>query len=406
MPTQLDADLWNMEKAVMLISPENKELAESVRERHKRELDFTLEADHLRECASNLRAHGVEPHLVRIPRVRNETGLCSTNILVMEYIPGIPLSKILVEEQDRLARALGKSSAAELQKHLTQQLSKVQGGGQDDGGTTTRRKGPRPFLTNPTVQTVLQKTAPVWTRLFRAYASVRDGVDKFGSSLRRAVNPSMWTTTSDDDGETRRHCHRGQKINLSRVLRTLVHVHGLQMLMDGVYNVDPHPGNILVMPDGRLGLLDYGMIGRFSEAERENAVDTILALANGKVHETASIYTLAGYKAKVRAVSGVLRDAAVLHRLATFHWDRMDLSPVTWESTGETQDILHVLNGVIEPSVPRWIEDGRRVGALMMGPHIQSGRSFSLAQSWKGIAVVAKSTAETSQLQHHCNHGD
>ena len=39
-------------------------------------------------------------------------------------------------------------------------------------------------------------------------------------------------------------------------------VHGTQMLLDGVYNADPHPGNIIVLADGRLGLIDYGMVGR------------------------------------------------------------------------------------------------------------------------------------------------
>eukprot|EP00977_Amphora_coffeiformis_P017989 scaffold6066_cov161-Amphora_coffeaeformis.AAC.6 len=150
------------------------------------------------------------------------------------------------------------------------------------------------------------------------------------------------------------------------------------------------------MPDGRLGLLDYGMIGRFDEVERRNAVDTILALAEGKVEETASIYTNSGYKAKLRAFSEVLEDPAILHRFATFHWDRIDLSPVTWSTTGETQDIFQILNGAVEPSVPKWIEDGRRLGALMMGPHIQSGRTFSLAQSWKEIARKAKADMSSS----------
>jgi len=393
---QLDADLWNMEKAVMLISPENKELAQSMRQRHERELDFTMEAEHLRECATNLQAHGVEPQLVRIPRVRNETGLCSTNILVMEYIPGVPLSKILAEEQERLAKALGKSGA-DLQKYLTEQLSDVQGGAQNNGvftspSSVTTKGWASSALTNPSINTMLQKTAPVWARLIRSYASVRDGVDRLSSSVRRAVDPSSWRKTPETD-------RIGRKVNLSRVLRTLVHVHGLQMLIDGVYNADPHPGNsesillldcvfmelyylfgsshslepVLVMPDGRLGLLDYGMIGRFDESERQNAVDTILALADGRVEETASIYTKSGYKAKIRAFSGILEDPAILHRFATFHLDRIDLSPVTWTTTGETQDIFQILNGVVEPSVPKWIEDGRRLGALMMGPHIQSG---------------------------------
>ena len=36
--------------------------------------------------------------------------------------------------------------------------------------------------------------------------------------------------------------------------------HRYQIFVDGVFNGDPHPGNILLMPDGRLGLIDYGQV--------------------------------------------------------------------------------------------------------------------------------------------------
>ncbi len=40
----------------------------------------------------------------------------------------------------------------------------------------------------------------------------------------------------------------------------------------GVYHADPHPGNVLFLAGGRLGLLDFGMIGRLSEARRREFV--------------------------------------------------------------------------------------------------------------------------------------
>lgn len=345
---QLNADLTNMQLAILLISPENRELADSLRQRHERELDFTLEAAHLRECATNLQAHGVEPAMVRIPRVRNETRLCSTNILVMEYLEGTSLAKILTAEQDRLARALGKESGADLQNYLTDQLKAVQADGAQHGdGLQGARSS---LLSHPTVQTILHKTAPVWTRLFRTYATARDGVERMIYPFKRILNPETTGTS--------RSSRVSSKISLSRVLKTLVHVHGLQMLVDGAYNADPHPGNVLVLPEGRLGLLDYGMIGRFSQRDRQFSVETVLALAEGDSERTAHLYSLSGYKAKHKYDS--IEDTNVLHRFATFHWDRIDLSPVKWSSTGQSQDIMHLLSGVVEPSVPKWIEDGRR----------------------------------------------
>ena len=32
------------------------------------------------------------------------------------------------------------------------------------------------------------------------------------------------------------------------------------MLMDGILHADPHPGNLLLTPDGRIGLIDLGMV--------------------------------------------------------------------------------------------------------------------------------------------------
>lgn len=50
-----------------------------------------------------------------------------------------------------------------------------------------------------------------------------------------------------------------------------------QVLDVGVFHADPHPGNFLVLADGSLGLLDYGMVGAIDERLRERLM--LLALA-------------------------------------------------------------------------------------------------------------------------------
>ncbi len=51
--------------------------------------------------------------------------------------------------------------------------------------------------------------------------------------------------------------------------RQIVQVFCQQIFIDGVYHADPHPGNMLVGPDGELVLLDFGAIGELSPAMRE-----------------------------------------------------------------------------------------------------------------------------------------
>jgi len=68
------------------------------------------------------------------------------------------------------------------------------------------------------------------------------------------------------------------------------------VFVDGLYHADPHPGNVLFLPAGRVGLLDFGMIGRLSDERRqqftlllaavierdeEGLVDTLLEWSDG-----------------------------------------------------------------------------------------------------------------------------
>lgn len=51
-----------------------------------------------------------------------------------------------------------------------------------------------------------------------------------------------------------------------------------QILEDGFFHADPHPGNILVMPTGMIAFLDFGIVGRVSDELKETMADTFLAL--------------------------------------------------------------------------------------------------------------------------------
>ncbi|RJL34673.1 ABC1 kinase family protein [Bailinhaonella thermotolerans] len=54
-----------------------------------------------------------------------------------------------------------------------------------------------------------------------------------------------------------------------------------QILVEGVFHADPHPGNVLVLGDGRLGLLDFGSVGRLDGALRDSLRRLLLALDRG-----------------------------------------------------------------------------------------------------------------------------
>ena len=64
-----------------------------------------------------------------------------------------------------------------------------------------------------------------------------------------------------------------------KLARTVVAVCFQQLFEDGLFHGDPHPGNILVLEDGRIGLLDFGLVGRLSAQMKQTLVVLTLAIA-------------------------------------------------------------------------------------------------------------------------------
>lgn len=57
------------------------------------------------------------------------------------------------------------------------------------------------------------------------------------------------------------------------VTERLVQAYLKQLLEDGFFHADPHPGNLRIMPDGRLAFFDFGMAGRISLELQSQLVD-------------------------------------------------------------------------------------------------------------------------------------
>lgn len=54
-----------------------------------------------------------------------------------------------------------------------------------------------------------------------------------------------------------------------------------QIMIDGVFHADPHPGNVLLLTDGHLGLLDFGSVGRLDGSLRAALQRLLLAMNRG-----------------------------------------------------------------------------------------------------------------------------
>jgi ubiquinone biosynthesis protein len=54
-----------------------------------------------------------------------------------------------------------------------------------------------------------------------------------------------------------------------------------QVMRSGIFNADPHPGNVLIMPDGSLAQIDFGSVGRLHSGQRLALARLLLAVDRG-----------------------------------------------------------------------------------------------------------------------------
>jgi ubiquinone biosynthesis protein len=72
--------------------------------------------------------------------------------------------------------------------------------------------------------------------------------------------------------------HGLDRAELTRaLLRSMVY----QITEGGVFHADPHPGNVLLLTDGRLALLDFGSVGRLDTQQRSALQNLLLAVGRG-----------------------------------------------------------------------------------------------------------------------------
>ena len=62
-----------------------------------------------------------------------------------------------------------------------------------------------------------------------------------------------------------------------------------QVLVDGLFHADPHPGNVFLTDDGRIALLDLGMVGHVAPGMQENLLKLLLAVSEGNGDEATDL---------------------------------------------------------------------------------------------------------------------
>jgi predicted unusual protein kinase regulating ubiquinone biosynthesis (AarF/ABC1/UbiB family) len=80
---------------------------------------------------------------------------------------------------------------------------------------------------------------------------------------------------------------RARRISPVKVNRLLVKTYLKQLLEDGFFHADPHPGNLLVMDTGHLAFFDFGMTGRITPRLQSMMIDAFFHVVSRDVHGLA-----------------------------------------------------------------------------------------------------------------------
>ena len=110
------------------------------------------------------------------------------------------------------------------------------------------------------------------------------------------------------------------------------------ILIDGLFHADPHPGNFFILPGERIAFIDFGMIGRVSEARRRQIIKLLQALLQDDADALCTI--LLEWSDRAGDDPGDLRGGVedFLSKYAAKPMGLMDLSAMVGDLLGLVRD--------------------------------------------------------------------
>jgi ubiquinone biosynthesis protein len=104
----------------------------------------------------------------------------------------------------------------------------------------------------------------------------------------------------------------------AELARTLFRAYIRQVTVKGVYHADPHSGNVLLAGDGRLALIDFGLIGRLDDDTRTSLALLLLAIAQNRADDVSDLILSLSLTDMESDEAGFLQD--LRRTLPRYHW--------------------------------------------------------------------------------------
>lgn len=250
------SDTFTIRSFCQLALPQHVTAIEETQKQFLTEFDYVEEARNLEQVRVKImpRFKGK----VEIPQAYTE--LCSKNILVMEFLDGVKLVDGIKEELSRYAVSINRTL-----DDLEQERKELIDSGKFQFFTIDEEKTRKQNLRLVTFLFDACCTANPWRFLYNY------------SILRLVYGPAKYYKSPLPP-------------DLGEILDLLCRIQASQLFEDGFFNGDAHPGNILKLKNGKLGLIDFGQMKRLTIEERIVYAKLIVAHARKDVKEVVRYY--------------------------------------------------------------------------------------------------------------------
>ncbi|EKX53663.1 hypothetical protein GUITHDRAFT_64152 [Guillardia theta CCMP2712] len=175
---------------------------------------------------------------------------------------------------------------------------------------------------------------------------------------------------------------------MSLMGRSLLTSYSAFILLDGAFNGDPHPGNILISPSGALELIDFGQVKRLTEQQRRDLANMLVYLADGKLEDAQDLFVRMGFRTKKM-------DPYVIQTMAILYFDR-DSKDVT-QGMDARSFVEKLQQRDNFESVPNDYIMVARTSVLLRGLGSRLGKNVSIAKAWRHLAEQVLNSPTTTQ---------
>jgi len=331
-------DVFALKTVVDAFAPQASPAFDEIQKQFATEFDYRGECANAVEVRANLVRSGHFPNVL-VPRMH--AALCTRRLLVMEEIfPCVPLHHALDAQAALVARQRGVTK----EEFVAAEKARIEAESREAAsrGRLVRQLSHNTYERYIALQRV---RAACWRGAARLY-NWTIGVLTLGASRYDLAALSAEALIP---------------INAASLVDELLSVTAHQVLIDGCFNADPHPGNILYVDSvhpPKLGLIDYGQVKRLTDQQRYDVAKVFLLVeaalridpktdpqADPAAHARAKA-AIARHQFEALGVKTEKLDPEVAYEQACVYFGRMDaawlypLNVIQWSDSVEARDPL------------------------------------------------------------------